>query len=91
MNNLLYYKVFNLKGKVVPLTEDNVTLMAEMKDKTIVEGEKEISLSPKKIKKVFYKEAPVITPEAIKVIKNAELTQFLVSYFASFYGSATQF
>lgn len=66
-------KVFNLKGKVVPLTEDNVTLMAEMKDKTIVEGEKEISLSPKKIKKVFYKEAPVITPEAIKVIKNADV------------------
>ena len=65
-------KVFNSKGKVVPLTEDNVTLMAEMKDKTIVEGEKEISLSPKKIKKVFYKEAPVITPEAIKVIKNAD-------------------
>lgn len=65
-------KVFNLKGKVVPLTEDNVTLMAEMKDKTIVEGEKEISLSPKKIKKVFYKEAPVITPEAIKVIKNTD-------------------
>lgn len=65
-------KVFNLKGKVVPLTEDNVTLMAEMKDKTIVEGEKEISLSPKKIKKVFYKEAPVTTPEAIKVIKNAD-------------------
>lgn len=65
-------KVFNLKGKVVPLTEDTVTLMAEMKDKTIVEGEKEISLSPKKIKKVFYKEAPVITPEAIKVIKNAD-------------------
>lgn len=65
-------KVFNLKGKVVPLTEDNVTLMAEMEDKTIVEGEKEISLSPKKIKKVFYKEEPVITPEAIKVIKNAD-------------------
>lgn len=64
--------MFNLKGKVVPLTEDNVTLMAEMGDKTIVEGEKEISLSPKKIKKVFYKEEPVITPEAIKVIKNAD-------------------
>lgn len=65
-------KVFNLKGKVVPLTEDNVTLMAEMEDKTIIEGEKEISLSPKKIKKVFYKEEPIITPEAIKIIKNAD-------------------
>lgn len=65
-------KVFNLKGKVVPLTEDNVTLMAKMDDNSIVEGEKEITLSPKKIKKVYYKKRPVITPEAIKEIKNAD-------------------
>ena len=32
-------KVFNLKGKVVPLTEDNVTLMALMEDGTTVKGE----------------------------------------------------
>lgn len=65
-------KVFNLKGKVVPLTEDNVTLMAKMDDNSIIEGEKEITLSPKKIKKVYYKKRPVITPEAIKEIKNAD-------------------
>ena len=46
-------KVFNLKGKVVPLTEDNVTLMAEMKDKTIVEGEKENISKSKENKKSF--------------------------------------
>ena len=65
-------KVFNLKGKVVPLTEDNVTLMALMKDGSIIEGEKEITSSPKKIKKVFYKEEPIITPEAIKVIRESD-------------------
>ena len=64
--------MFNLKGKVVPLTEDNVTLMALMKDGSIIEGEKEITSSPKKIKKVFYKEEPIITPEAIKVIRESD-------------------
>ena len=32
-------KIFNLKGKVVPLTEENVVLMGEMEDGTIIEGE----------------------------------------------------
>ena len=65
-------KVFNLKGKVVPLTEDNVTLMSLMEDGSIIEGEKEITSSPKKIKKVFYKEEPIITPEAIKAALDAD-------------------
>ncbi len=41
-------KVLNLKGKVVPLTEDNVTLMGEMEDGSIVEGEHNITT--KKVK-----------------------------------------
>ncbi len=65
-------KVFNLKGKVLPLTEDNVILMGEMTDGTIVEGECEITKSKKKIKKVFYKEKPVITPEALKAIEESD-------------------
>jgi len=66
-------KVFNLKGKVVPLTEDNVVLMGEMEDGEIVEGETEITLCNKKIKKIFYKEEPHVTVEAIKAIKEADL------------------
>lgn len=66
-------KVMNLKGKVIPLTEDNVTLVGEMEDKEIIEGEHNITLSSKKINKVYYKEMPVATPEAIKSIKNADL------------------
>ncbi len=65
-------KVFNLKGKVCPLTEDDVVLMATMDDDTVVEGESEITFSNKKIKKVYYKEEPVITPEAINAIKEAD-------------------
>lgn len=66
-------KVFNLKGKVVPLTEDDVVLMSEMEDGSTVEGECEITLCNKKIKKIFYKEEPKITPEAINAIKDADL------------------
>jgi len=65
-------KVFNLKGKVVPLTEDDVVLMGEMEDGSIVKGEAEITLSEKRIKRVFYEEEPIITPLAIKAIREAD-------------------
>jgi len=65
--------VLKLKGKVIPLTEDNVTLMAEMDDGTIVEGEHNITESLKKIKKVYYKKNPEVNLEAIKAIKEADL------------------
>lgn len=66
-------KVFNLKGKVVPLTEDNVVLMGEMEDGSIVEGEHHITANKKQIKRVFYKEEPVPTKEAVRAIEEAEL------------------
>ena len=66
-------KVFNLKGKVVPLTEDNVVLMGEMEDGTIIEGEHRITEYKSKIKRVFYKEEPTPTKEAVKAIEKADL------------------
>ena len=45
-------KVLNLKGKVIPLTEDNVVLMSEMSDGTIVEGESNITKAKKEIKRL---------------------------------------
>ena len=67
-------KVLNLKGKVLPLTEKgDLTLVAEMTDGTIIEGEHYITEAGKKIKKVFYKENPKITPEAINSIETADL------------------
>lgn len=66
-------KVLNLKGQVLPLTEDNVILMGKMEDGSIVEGEHNITLDNRKIEDVFYKEEPVVTPKAIEAIKEADL------------------
>lgn len=66
-------KVFNLKGKVVPLTEDNVVLMGEMADGSIVEGEHNITMHDLAIKRVFYKEEAVPTKAAVKAIEEADL------------------
>lgn len=66
-------KVFNLKGKVVPLTEDNVILMGEMEDGSIVEGEHHITGNRQKIRRVFYKEEPVPTREAVQALEEADL------------------
>ena len=68
-------KVMNLKGKVVPLTEDNVTLMAELVDGTVIEGEHNITLRKEKskIKRVYYKEDAIATKEALNAIKSADL------------------
>lgn len=66
-------KVFNLKGKVVPLTEDNVILMGEMGDGSIVEGEHHITEYGDIIKRVYYKEEPVPSKEAVKALEEADL------------------
>lgn len=66
-------KVLNLKGKVLPLTEDNCTLVGVMSDNSIVEGEHYITESSKKIKDIYYKESPKVNPYVIKDIKNADM------------------
>ena len=67
-------RVLNLKGRVIPLTEDNsITLMALMEDGCVVEGEHNITNYKGKIKKVYYKTEPKVSPDAIKAIKQADL------------------
>ncbi len=66
-------KVFNLKGKVLPLTEDNVILMGEMIDNKIIEGEHNITEYNKQIKRVFYKTEAKTNPLVLKEIKDADL------------------
>lgn len=66
-------RVFNLKGKVVPLTEENVVLVGEMGDGSIVEGEHNITQNQYSIRRVFYKEEPVPTREAIRALEEADL------------------
>lgn len=69
-------KVLNLKGKVIPLTEDNVTLMAEFENGQIIEGEHNITSEKGKIKKIYYKESAIPTESALKAIRQADLILF---------------
>ena len=66
-------KVFNLKGRVLPLTEEKVTLKAKMNDNSIVEGEHNITESHKGIKKIYYKEKVTTNPLVLDAIKDTDL------------------
>lgn len=67
-------KVLNLKGKVLPLTEEsNNTLVAEMDDGEVVYGEHHITEDHRKIKRVWFKDNTEVTKEALRAIKEADL------------------
>ncbi|MDD3340671.1 MAG: uridine diphosphate-N-acetylglucosamine-binding protein YvcK [Bacilli bacterium] len=69
-------KVLNLKGKVLPLTEDNVVLMGKMEDGSLVKGEHNITQTPQKVIDVFYEKEPEIPRAVIQKIKEADLIIF---------------
>ena len=66
-------KVLNLKGKVIPFSEDNIVLSAVMEDGSIVNGEHYITESPLKIKKVYYEKEPEICDEVFDSIDESDL------------------
>lgn len=66
-------KILNLKGRVIPLTEENVHLIAKMKDGGIIEGEHNITEAKKEIKKVYYKENPTVNDAARMAIRESDL------------------
>lgn len=66
-------KVLNLKGKVIPFSEDNIVLSAIMEDGSIVNGEHYITESPLKIKKVYYEKKPEICDEVFDSIDESDL------------------
>ena len=65
--------LLEVKQKVLPLSEDSLTLMGETTDGTIIEGEANVTEAGKKIKRVFYKQEPNVLPEVIDAIKEADL------------------
>ena len=66
-------KFLNLKGKVIPFSEDNIVLSAIMEDGSIVNGEHYITESPLKIKKVYYEKEPEICDEVFDSIDGSDL------------------
>ena len=66
-------KVLNLKGKVIPFSEDNIVLSAIMEDGSIVNGEHFITNSPLKVKKVYYEKEPEICDKVFDSIDESDL------------------
>lgn len=68
----LVNSLLKLKGKVMPLTEDDVVLMGKMASGKVVMGEHLITEYDDKIKKVYYKETPEVNPDVLKSIREAD-------------------
>lgn len=68
----LVNSLLNLKGKVIPLTEDNVTLVGKMTNGKIVVGEHNITASKDRIKDVYYAETPTVNENVLNAIRQAD-------------------
>ena len=68
----LVNSLLKLKGKVMPLTEDDVVLMGKMASGKVVMGEHLITEYDDKIKKVYYKETPEVNPDVLKSIREVD-------------------
>ena len=66
-------ELLGVEHKIYPITEDNVTIMAETESGRIIEGEEEITKCLEKKKNLFYKKEPAISKEAIKAVEEADL------------------
>lgn len=65
-------EMLHARGKVLPVTDQIVTLNAMMKDGTRVRGEKNIPNIDNQIEKVFYDGPVTANPEVIKTIEEAD-------------------
>ena len=66
-------KVLNIKGRVLPFTEDKPILVAHTKDKEIIEGESNITKAGKIIDYVEYKNKVTVTKEVLQALEEADL------------------
>ena len=68
----LVNSLLDLKGKVIPLTEDDVTLVGKMKNGKVVYGEHNITEYKSGIKDVYYKKNPKVNLDVLESIRNAD-------------------
>ena len=66
-------KILNIKGKVLPFTEDKAILVAHTKDKQVIEGESNITKAGKSIDYIEYKKPVHVTQEVLKALEEADL------------------
>lgn len=68
--------LLDVKGKLLPLTEDNVDLIGVTKEGYEIIGEAEITESKRKIKDLKYSKKITVTPKVLEEIKKADLIIF---------------
>lgn len=66
----------NVNSKVLPLSEDNLTLIGETVDGKQVIGEEQITTTPCKFKKFYYQNEPHILQEVKDAVMEADLIIF---------------
>lgn len=66
-------QLLQVKHKVLPLSEDNLTLIGETIDGNIIEGEEQITTSKQLYKNIRYKEEVHVLDEVIESINGADL------------------
>ena len=71
-------KILNVKGRILPLSNESCILCAEFSDGTIVEGESHLSKINKPIKRVFYKNKVSAYSETLKALKEADYIIFSI-------------
>lgn len=69
-------KLLNIKGNVLPLTEDNVDLVGITSDGKRLVGEEQITMSKKKMARITYSDEITINPKVIDAVKKADLIIF---------------
>lgn len=66
-------KIFSIKGRVLPVTEDKAVLVAHTLDGEVIEGESKITKAGKQIDYIEYKKNVEVTKDVLEAIKKADL------------------
>ena len=66
-------KLLNIRGRILPVTEEKIELVGTMEDGSKILGEENITKSDKKILELSYDRDFNVNKEVIKAIKNADL------------------
>lgn len=69
-------RLLDIKGNILPLTEDNADLVGITEDNKKVIGEEQITKCANNIKKVEYSKKIKINPKVIEAVNNADLIIF---------------
>lgn len=68
--------ILNVEGDIIPVAPVGMTLVAEMKDGTIIRGESNIPEYRNSIRRVYYEDDVEANPDAIDAIEEADIIVF---------------